>query len=213
MEAHFQRTKWEKIAKAMERAGAAKYSKAFIQKKYDELSRNADMLGSPTEEESSDASEFGPVPRRDNIERFQQQGAVATMARAQKRSENSPGISHSNVVESGVVPGVEVPALGEDEPPESDRRQKYGRPIWPKLAVSREEIKKMATEKVLGGAKYVVPRPYECQACLGRYRKRSGLVSHWKRNPGCDPERRWSKAAMSASKKTAAELACGASKD
>ena len=38
VEAEYQRSKWQMIADSMQRAGAAKYSKAFIQKKYTELS-------------------------------------------------------------------------------------------------------------------------------------------------------------------------------
>lgn len=62
-----------------------------------------------------------------------------------------------------------------------------------------------------GKHRYRRPRPYECISCLGRYRKQSGLESHWARNPGCNPMRR-SNAAKTRSKATAATEAPRASK-
>lgn len=63
------------------------------------------------------------------------------------------------------------------------------------------------------GKRHRQPRPYECKSCLGKYRKRSGLGAHWKRNPGCDPETRRSKAAKTVPKGTTTEWAPGASKN
>ena len=74
VEGQFQRAKWRLIAEAMESAGAAKYSNAFIQKKYDELSRNPGLLGSMIDDESSDASESNTVPGGDNVARLRGPG-------------------------------------------------------------------------------------------------------------------------------------------
>lgn len=65
VEAQFQRSKWSLIAQKMERTGAAKYSNAFIQKKYDEMTRNGTMAGSLMEDESSDISESDSNPQED----------------------------------------------------------------------------------------------------------------------------------------------------
>lgn len=349
VEAQFQRAKWRLIAEAMERAGSAKYSNGFIQKKYDELSRNPDMFGSFIDDESSEASESDPVPHGDNLARLPQQGAESTTARAQARSERSHVSSHANSAQSVTASGLGMLVLGEDGPPESRHGRKRERPSGPELAVSHDEVKYMARHKALNAsnraktweviaqecgitaplnditqaleragymdahasprevdphrsakisrigerrhegvtngrhrvapkestfskhAKKGVdlslsvdkrpsagaatlqghvtsqlsqgrnepvqakkkgpraltpqsthdthsekhhrrPRPYECKSCLGRYRKQSGLESHWKRNPGCDPETRQSKAAMVVSKKPAPKWAPGASK-
>ena len=56
VEAQFQRSKWSMIAQQMERTGAAKYSNAFIQKKYDEMSKNGILSGSMLKDESSGSS-------------------------------------------------------------------------------------------------------------------------------------------------------------
>ena len=378
VEGQFQREKWRLIAEAMERAGSTKYSNAFIQKKYDELSRNPDMFGSFSDDESSEASESDPPPREINIARLPQRGAESTTTMAQARSEKSHVGSHSKSAQSVTASGVGISVLEEDEPPETGHRRKRARPSGPELAVSREEVKYMAGHKALNvsnraktweaiaqecgitaslnditqaleragymdahgsphevdphrsakmsrigerrqegetngrhrgapkeraftqharkgvdpsvpvdqrpsaamttlqghvtsqlaierdehdqarkgsrpsimprsasisepspdyndepvqaekkgplaftpkgthdthsGKHHRHPRPYECKSCLGRYRKRSDLEAHWKRNSGCDPETRRSKAAKTISKKTVADWAPGASK-
>lgn len=378
MEAQFQRAKWRLIAEAVESAGGAKYSNAFIQKKYDELARNPGMHGSLIDDESSDASESDTVPPEDNVARLPRRGAVSTTARAQARSEKSHVSSHADPAQSGTASGFGTPILGDDESPGSGHRRKRRKPSGPKLAVSHEEAEYMARHKALnasnrvksweviaqecgitaplnditqaleragylaahgsahetdpdisamvsgnwekrqargtngphggaqeestiskharkgtdssvrvdqrrlttttrlqgpgnsqlpterhgpdqaekgiqpalmphddstsepspdrnktvqakkktlavfvpqdarstyGGKHHRQSRPYECKYCLGKYRKRSGLAAHWKRNPGCDPQMRRSKAAKTVPKETAAEWAPGTSKN
>ena len=211
VEAQFQREKWRLIAEAMERAGAAKYSNAFIQKKYDELSRNPSMFDALIDDESSDASGTDPTPRGINVAMLQQPEAESTMARAQERSENPNGSSHTNPTLSSTAVRDGVQIVGNDEPPGSGRRQKGGPSEGPKIAFSTEQAKHMAKQRALIASDHGKPRPYECKNCLGRYKKRSGLGAHWKRNPGCDPETRRRDAAKTVSKDTAAERARGAS--
>lgn len=379
VEGQFQREKWRLIAEAMERAGSAKYSNAFIQKKYDELSRNPDMFNSLIDDESSEASESDPSPHESNVPRLPQPGAESTTTLAQARSEKSHVGSNSKSAQSVAASGFGMLVLEEDEPPESGHRRKRGRSSGPEVAVSQEEVKYMARHKALNasnraktwgsiaqecgitaplnditqaleragymdahgsprevdphrsakmsrigerrqegetngrhkgvpkertltqharkgvdrsvpvderplagtttlqghvtsqlpterdehyrarkgsqpaimpqsasiselspdcndepvqakkkgplaftpkgthnnhsGKHHRHPRPYECESCLGRYRQRSGLEAHWKRNPGCDPETRRSKAGKTVSKKTVAEWAPGASKN
>ncbi len=149
MEAQFQRAKWRLIAEAMERAGAAKYSNAFIQKKHDELSRNPDMFRSLIDEESPDASESDPVSRRDNATRLQQSGANSRVARDQARSENSNGNSHAIPAKDGTVSEFGSPFPREEERSESPHRRKRRRPSGPNPVVSHEEAKYMAKHKAL----------------------------------------------------------------
>lgn len=193
VEAQFQREKWRLIAQAMERAGAAKYSNAFIQKKCDELSRDPSMFDARVDDESSDASESNPTPSGVNV-------ANSTMATVQARSENSRRSSHVD------QPGTAARA----EPTGSGHRQKDG----PKVPFSHEQGKRIAKQRALVASDKNKPKskPYQCQSCFGRYKKREGLGAHWKRNPGCDPETRRRKAAKSVSKETAAEYTPGISK-
>lgn len=210
VEAQFQREKWRLIAEAMERAGAAKYSNAFIQKKYDELSRNPSMFDTLIDDESSDASGIDPTPRGINVTRLQQSEADSAVARAQERSENPHGSSHANPALSGTTARDDIQIVVNNEPPGSGHRQKGGPSEGPKVAFSREQAKHMAKQRALIASDRK-RRPYECKSCLGRYKKRSGLGAHWKRNPGCDPETRQRNAAKTVSKDTAAERARGAS--
>ena len=144
MEAQFQRAKWRLIAEAMERAGAAKYSNAFIQKKHDELSRNPDMFGSLVDEVSSDASESDPVSRRDDATRLQQSDANSRVARDQARSENSHGKSHAIPAKGATASGLGLLYPREEGRSESPHRRKRRRPV-----VSHEEAKYMAKHKAL----------------------------------------------------------------
>ena len=59
VEAEYQRSKWQLIAESMQRAGAAKYSKAFIQKKYSELSNGNRTVESDRSSVSTDEHEPG----------------------------------------------------------------------------------------------------------------------------------------------------------
>lgn len=206
VEAHFQREKWRLIAQAMERAGAAKYSNAFIQKKYDELSRDPSMFDALVDDESSDASESNPTPSGVNVAR-QQREANSTMATAQARSENSRRGSHADLAPPGTAARARLQILGDAEPP--GHRQKGGLSEGPKVPFSLEQGKHIAKQRALVASDRNKPKtkakPYQCQSCFGRYKKREGLGAHWKRNPGCDPETRRRKAAKSVSKETAAE--------
>ena len=136
----------------MERAGSAKYSNAFIQKKYDEVSKNPDMFGSLVDDESSDASESGPVPQRDTSARLQQPGAHSTMARGQARSENPHRSSHANPALSGTASGFGMIAPRDEEPPVSSHRRKRRRSPEPKPLVSHEEAKYMARHRSLNAS-------------------------------------------------------------
>lgn len=216
VEAQFQREKWRLIADAMERAGAAKYSNAFLQKKYDELSRNPSMFDTLVDDESSDASESNPPPSGVNVTRLQHPGANSTTATAPKRSKTSRGSSHPNLTLPGTAErdGSQIP--GENEPRGSGRRHRGGPPegpTGPTASFPRKQRKGMSEQRALAASarKKRTPRPYECKTCLGRYRKQSGLRGHWKRNPGCDPESRRRTAAKSVRKETAADCASGVS--
>lgn len=216
VEAQFQREKWRLIADAMERAGAAKYSNAFIQKKYDELCRNPSMFDTLVDDESSDASESNPTPSGVSVTRLQRRGADSTTATAEERSKNTRVGSHPDPTLSGTAARVGSQVLGEDEPRGSGQRHKGGppeRPTSPTVAFPRKQRKRMAEQRALAASARSKPRPrpYECKSCLGRYRKQSGLGAHWKRNPGCDPELRRRKAAKSVANEIAAECASGGS--
>ena len=183
----------------MERAGAAKYSNAFIQKKYDELSRDPSMFDALVDDESSDASESNPIPSGVNVE---QPEADSTMATAQARSENSRRSSRADVARPGTAAQAGLQILGEAETPGS------------KVPFSLEQGKRIARQRALVGSERnkPKPKPYQCQSCFGKYKKREGLGAHWKRNPGCDPEMRRRKAAKSDSKEKGAEYIAVSSK-
>ena len=183
----------------MERAGAAKYSNAFIQKKYDELSRDPSMFDALVDDESSDASESNPIPSGVNVE---QPEADSTMATAQARSENSRRSSCADVARPGTAAQAGLQILGEAETPGS------------KVPFSLEQGKRIARQRALVGSERnkPKPKPYQCQSCFGKYKKREGLGAHWKRNPGCDPEMRRRKAAKSDSKEKGAEYIAVSSK-
>ena len=207
MEAQFQREKWRLIADAMERAGAAKYSNAFIQKKYDELSRNPSMFDTLVEDESSDASEADPSPLGVNVTRLQQPGADSTNTTAQERSENSRVGSRPELTLPVTAARVGSQVLGENLPSGTGQRHRDGPPegpTGPTVEFPRKKRKRLAEQKALAASAHSKPRsrPYECKSCLGRYRKQSGLGAHWKRSPGCDPESRRRKAAKSVPKET-----------
>ena len=89
IEAQYQRAKWRLVAAAMENAGAAKYSNAFIQKKYEEMSRNRDMFSSPIDDESSEGSVFDIVHHENNVARRRRPRAKSITPNLQVRSEQS----------------------------------------------------------------------------------------------------------------------------
>ena len=90
LEAQYQRTKWRLVAAAMESAGATKYSNAFIQKKYEEMSRKRDMLSSPIEDDDcSEGSVFDIVHHEDNVARRRRPGADSITPNLQARSDKS----------------------------------------------------------------------------------------------------------------------------
>ena len=103
VEAEFEREKWRLIVNAMERAGAAKYTNSFIQKKYDELSKTPTMFDYVIDEESSDAFDSDSSSRGDLIDiipRLQQSGAVSTKARIPAPREDSNGVSQADPAQS-----------------------------------------------------------------------------------------------------------------
>ncbi|CAD6588000.1 MAG: hypothetical protein ASARMPRED_003370 [Alectoria sarmentosa] len=165
VESQFLRAKWRLIAEAMERAGASKYSNAFIQKKYDELLRDPGKRGSLIDDESSDASESDPVPREHDVARLQHPGADSTMASAQARSEKSHVSSLANLAQSVITSGFGTSVLGDDESPGSGQRRRRGPPLEPKVAISREEAKYMARHKALNASNRAKPWEIIAQEC------------------------------------------------
>ena len=102
VEAEFEREKLRLIVNAMERAGAAKYTKSFIQKKYDELSKTPTMFDSVIDE-SSDAFDSDSSSRGDLIDiipRLHQLGAVSTKARVPAPRGDSHGVSQADPAQS-----------------------------------------------------------------------------------------------------------------
>lgn len=152
IEAQYQRAKWGLVAAAMESAGAAKYSNAFIQKKYEEMSRKRNMFSSPVDDESSDSSVSDIVHHEDNGARLRRPGAGSITPNLQASSEKSHVDRRADLAQIYSASELGMHTLEGDGHTDSGHSREFERPSEPKLAVSQEEAKYMARHKALNAS-------------------------------------------------------------
>ena len=152
IEAQYQRAKWRLVAAAMESAGAAKYSHAFIQKKYDEMSRKRDMLDSPIDDESSEGSAFDIDHHEDNVARRRRPRAGSGTPDLQARSQKSHVDRRADLAQVHSTSESGMPVLEGDGHTDPGHSRELERPSKPKLAVSEDEARYMAGHKALNAS-------------------------------------------------------------
>ena len=152
IEEQYQRAKWRLVAAAMENAGAAKYSNKFIQKKYEEISRQRDMLDSPIDDESSEGSAFDIVHHEDNVARRRRPRAGSVTPNLQARSENSLVDRRADLAQDHSTSELGMPVLDGNGHPDPGHSRELERPSKPKFAVSEHEARYMAGHKALNAS-------------------------------------------------------------
>ena len=136
----------------MESAGAAKYSKAFIQKKFGEMSRKPDMFSSPVDDESSDGSVSDIVHHENNVARLRRPGAGSITPNLQARSEKSHVDPRADLAQVNSTSELGMRVLEGDGHTDSGHSREFERPSEPKIAVSKDEAKYMARHKALNAS-------------------------------------------------------------
>ena len=152
IEAQYQRAKWRLVAAAMESAGAAKYSNAFIQKKYEEISRKRDMFSSPIDDESSEDSGFDIVHHENNVARRRRPKADSKTPNLQTRSEQSHVDRRADLAQVHSASELGIHVLEGDGDTDPGHSREVERPSEPKVAVSKDEAKYMAGHKALNAS-------------------------------------------------------------